>query len=410
MIRDAIRARMSQLAGEFAAARPFKYVVIDDFFEPAVAEALLAAFPAVEDPSQLLNEFGVPNPKKATTDVAGIGGIYKDMDGYIQGRDFIDFMEHVTGIPDLRYDPHYYGAGTHENFHGAGLDAHYDFNIHPITQQHRRLNAIVYLNKDWNPDWKGSICFHSDPWDLERDEVVEVQPAFNRCVIFETNEKSWHSVPIIEQPPELRNRSRKSFTIYMYTETRPLEESAPAHGTVYVQSPLSPRFAPGYTLNAADVAEIKGNIRRRHEYLRQMYKREYKFAEIIDDQKEHINALKARVRIPVVGWAAVTSVSEPAHLDNWMGPTLAADIKAARDVSKVRLIGWRPDHWGEGSISIQVGEARATARHTGRFELELDVNLLAGAEAPLRIEADARPAEGADRRELSLIIERIEFA
>ena len=67
----------------------------------------------------------------------------------------------------------YYGAGTHENFHGAGLDPHFDFNIHPKTAQHRRINAIVYLNKNWDPSWKGSICFHSDPYDLRGDQVTD---------------------------------------------------------------------------------------------------------------------------------------------------------------------------------------------------------------------------------------------
>lgn len=410
MIRDAILARRNELANAFANAKPFRYVVIDDFLDPAVAEAMLESFPAVEDPSKLVNEFGERNPKNFVTDVAGIGGVYRDIDNYIQQREFISFVETVTGIPDLRYDPHYYGAGTHENFHSAGLDAHYDFNIHPITHQHRRLNAILYLNKDWDPAWKGSICFHSDPWDLEKDEIVEVQPAFNRLVIFETNEKSWHSVPIIEQPPELRDRSRKSFTIYMYTDTRPAEEAAPAHGTVYVQAPLSSRFAEGYTLNAADVQEIKANIRRRHEYLRNMYKREYKFAAIIDEQKEQIKALTSRTRLPLTGWAMVAHVGEPLYEDGWMSAALTADVKATRDITRVKLTGWRPDHWGEAEVKFRVNGAYKLERCKGRFEMELALQLKAGERAPLSIEASARPAEGGDQRTLSMIVEQIEFS
>jgi hypothetical protein len=155
------------LSEVFSSALPFKHVVIDNFLEPNIAEALLEEFPAVADPSVLTNEFGGRNPKKAVTDVKGLGGAYAALDDFIQSPAFIHFMERLTGIPELRYDPHYFGAGTHENFHGAGLDAHYDFNVHPITHQHRRLNAIVYLNKDWEPQWNGSICFHSDPGTLK---------------------------------------------------------------------------------------------------------------------------------------------------------------------------------------------------------------------------------------------------
>lgn len=320
MIRRDVNARAGLWRGAFDQAKPFKHVVIDDFFELSVAEAMLREFPVVEDRSKLVNEWGQHNPKKAVTNIKELGGVFRDVDGYIQDREFINFMELTTGIPGLCYDPHYYGAGTHENFHGAGLDAHYDFNIHPITHQHRRLNAIIYLNKDWNPDWKGSICFHADPWDLENDEVKEIQPAFNRCVIFETTERSWHSVPIIEQPEAFRDRSRKSFTIYMYTDTRPAEETAPAHGTVYVQAPLPSWFAAGHTLSDADVEYVKANIRRRHEYLRQMYRREYQFAEIIDQQKAHVATLSKRPIAPVIGWAMVESVDTPGYHDGWIGP------------------------------------------------------------------------------------------
>lgn len=179
-----------------------------------------------------MNEFGDPNPKNAVDKVAQIGGVYPAVDTFIQGREFLQAMEQLTGIPDLKYDPWYFGAGTHENFNGAGLDPHYDFNIHPRTGGHRRLNAIVYLNKHWEPDWGGSINFHSDAWDLENGEITPVQPLFNRCVVFETTESSWHSVTAVRAPADDRMKSRKSFTMYLYTDTRPPAETAPSHGTV----------------------------------------------------------------------------------------------------------------------------------------------------------------------------------
>ena len=142
----------------------------------------------------------MPNPKSQISNVGSMGPIFQDLDKHIRTQSFLDLMSEITGIPDLKYDPWYYGAGTHENFHGAGLDPHFDFNIHPKTAQHRRINAIVYLNKNWDPSWKGSICFHSDPYDLRGDQVTEIETIFNRCVIFETTERSWHSVPPVDSP------------------------------------------------------------------------------------------------------------------------------------------------------------------------------------------------------------------
>ena len=63
-------------------------------------------------------------------------------------------------------------------------------------------------------------------------------PHFNRAVLFETNEHSWHGFRRIEIPGDAPTRSRKCLSIYLYTETRPDDEIAPPHGTFYVPPPL----------------------------------------------------------------------------------------------------------------------------------------------------------------------------
>ena len=292
LINPEVLDRVSELADEFRHAKPFRHVVIDNFLHHDVAEAMLDDFPSVSDPSTLLNEFGAPNPKSAISDVRSLARVFVEVDRYIQSDSFLKAMSEITGIPDLRYDPWYFGAGTHENFHGAGLDPHYDFNFHPKTRQHRRVNAIIYLNKDWDPAWKGDIAFHSNAWDLRNDTTKSVTPEFNRCVIFETTEKSWHSVRPVQLPEDKRHLSRKSFTIYLYSEDRPAEETAPDHGTVYVQTGLPDRIREGRTLTAEDMAEIEGNLQRRQEYLQAMYKREYEFSRTAASLREEVARLK----------------------------------------------------------------------------------------------------------------------
>lgn len=297
LLSDSVSEGLLAYRSEFMNAKPFKHVVIDNFLDPEFAETLLATFPAVQDPSKLVSEFGTPNPKSARSDVRQLAKPFVQMDDYIQSKEFLDTISAITGIEELCYDPWYYGAGTHENFHGAGLDAHYDFNIHPQTRYHRRLNAIIYLNKNWDPDWRGEISFHSDPWDLDGDVKKPVFPDFNRCVIFETTENSWHSVATVTLPEPSRHISRKSFTIYLYTKSRPQSEIAVEHGTIYVPPPLPSRIKEGRTLDATDMAEIDTNIHRRHQYLKILYDREYRFMRDIEELRTKLNHAQDNGRI-----------------------------------------------------------------------------------------------------------------
>jgi len=411
MIDPRILDQADALGRQFATAQPFRHVVIDGFLQPEAAAALQAQFPAEHNPEKLVNEFGVRNPKKAISEVRQIGGIYADIDAYIQTPEFITFMERVTGISGLKYDPYYYGAGTHENFHGAGLDPHYDFNIHPITHQHRRLNAIVYLNRDWDPAWKGSIALHSDPWDLENDQVTEIPPDFNRCVVFETTESSWHSVPIIDQPEASRHISRRSFTIYMYTDERQKAELAPAHGTVYVQTGLPRHLKAGMVLSAKDLQEVQANITRRHEFLKQMYRREYKFSELIDQLKARIAELERHSRLPVTGPGKLGLVHAAAQVDGWVGRRLSFDVTPAADLAGVRITGWRPPEQPPVSLTLRAGGMAVTRQVSGSLDVTLPCPAAPGALLTITLDLpEATRFEGtADLRELSLMLGSIDL-
>ncbi|HET9483350.1 MAG TPA: 2OG-Fe(II) oxygenase, partial [Xanthomonadales bacterium] len=237
VLNPSVAAARGAHADAFRSAAPFRHVVIEDFLDRELAGRLLAEFPTF-DARYALNEMGQVGGKAVREEVRALSEPYRTLDAYIQTPEFLRFGSDVTGIPDLLYDPDYVGGGTHENVHGQSLDQHVDFNYHPGTKWHRRLNLIVYLNPGWEEAWGGNLELHRDPWNAANDYVRRVQPLMNRCVIFETTESSWHGFTRIELPEERRTRSRKSFAIYLYTKERPREETAPAHATVYVPDTL----------------------------------------------------------------------------------------------------------------------------------------------------------------------------
>lgn len=269
LIDPAVAADPGQLCRQFRQADPFRHLVIDGFLAGSFAEQLLAEFPAFER-GNARNEDGALGGKSVVEQIRGLGPAFAALDDLVQGETFLDWLTQATGIPALLYDPHYFGGGTHDNRSGQELDPHIDFNRHPANGWHRRLNLIVYLNHDWQPEFGGALELHSDPR-ADDDRISLITPAFNRCVVFETTEWSWHGFSRITLPPAAADRSRKSIALYFYTRERPAEELADRHSTIYVDRPLPERFAPGYTLGAEDVQELKVLLKRRDMHNERLY-------------------------------------------------------------------------------------------------------------------------------------------
>ncbi len=261
--------RASALRARFRDARPFRHLVIDDFLARPFADALLAEFPAFERGNARAEDGSLGN-KSTVERIRELGSAYSTLDDLIQTRPFLDLVGQFTGIDDLLYDPWYFGGGTHENRHGQDLDAHVDFNRHPVEHWHRRLNLIVYLNHRWQDDWGGSLQLHSDPR-ADDNRITTITPLFNRAVIFETTEWSWHAFPPIQLPEDQRALSRRSIALYFYTGDRPAEELADTHSTIYVDRPLPDRFQPGHVLDTDDVQTLKVLLKRRDMHNQRLY-------------------------------------------------------------------------------------------------------------------------------------------
>jgi Rps23 Pro-64 3,4-dihydroxylase Tpa1-like proline 4-hydroxylase len=277
-----LRERVVAARERFLTAEPFPHVLIENFVSPSFLDRLMREFPAF-DREKAISEYGTVGGKAVHEKLPELGESYKELDRVLQSREFLDLISEITNIPDLLYDPEYVGGGTHENCHGQDLDAHVDFNHHPKTHLHQRLNLILFLNPEWREEWGGSLQVHSDPWESQGpDQVKSYLPLLNHCVLFETSEVSWHGFPRIDLPEDRRNVSRRSIAVYFYTKERPKKQAAPDHSTIYVQRPLPSKFAPDRTLTEQDYAELKIAITRRDEQIRFLYEREKEFSQVIE--------------------------------------------------------------------------------------------------------------------------------
>jgi hypothetical protein len=91
---------------------------------------------------------------------------------------------------------------------------HADFNHHKPMNLERRINVLIYLNKEWRGEYGGQL----ELWDNAMTRCAKaVVPLYNRCVIFSTTSESMHGNP---QPVNHPNRTpRRSIALYYYTAT-----------------------------------------------------------------------------------------------------------------------------------------------------------------------------------------------
>jgi hypothetical protein len=143
------------LAQRYRSASPFPHVVIDDFLDAGLLRSVLEQFPSSEHKVPFLRD--QERLKFQYTPAETGSPVVRNLLAELNGQAFLGFLEEMTGIQGLVSDPYYLGGGLHESRRGGYLGVHADFNIHVTLKLERRLNLIVYLNEDWEPDFGGDL-------------------------------------------------------------------------------------------------------------------------------------------------------------------------------------------------------------------------------------------------------------
>ncbi|NUW44934.1 2OG-Fe(II) oxygenase [Nonomuraea rhodomycinica] len=215
----------------FLKATPFRHVVIDDFLPAEVLEPVLAEFPEPRD-IEWQRFDNAREVKLALADTERMGPATRHLLAEFNGQVFIDFLERLTGIEHLVSDPHYDGGGLHQIRPGGFLKVHVDFNRHRRLDLDRRLNGLLYLNKDWEESYGG----HLQLWNKDMTACEHrILPVFNRFVLFATTDDANHGHPEPLTCPD--DRARRSMALYYYTNGRPEEEVLDEHDTKFKQRP-----------------------------------------------------------------------------------------------------------------------------------------------------------------------------
>jgi hypothetical protein len=211
-----------------AFVHPFKHWVIDNFLTDSSVAKLYCDFPEpTPDWYSYNNVFEV---KRSMDDISKLPESISAALSAFNMRPMVDYFERLTGIEGLISDPWLRGGGCHYIQRGGKLDVHADFNLHPHLKLDRRLNAILYLNWEYRPENQGQL----ELWNKDMTEcVVKVEPIYNRLVVFETTDTSYHGHP----EPWLGDIPRISLALYYYTNGRPEHEKSAPHSTLFKKRP-----------------------------------------------------------------------------------------------------------------------------------------------------------------------------
>lgn len=224
---------------EYSQAQPFPHTVIDNFLPPSLLNGVIDDF-------RNYNNWGWDNSnyskdhqiKKFFSPWNNDGDTALPINtklilNYFNSSDFISTLEKLTGIKGLISDPTLLGGGMHKIDSGGKLSIHADSRKHAVTGNYRRINLLLYLNKGWNKEWGGSLQL----WDKDMTTMVrDIQPLFNRVVIFNTGADTYHGHPHPLNTPN--GMSRISLALYYYTKENPDIEETSVTSAVWKDVPI----------------------------------------------------------------------------------------------------------------------------------------------------------------------------
>jgi len=210
---DALEARLPELTAQYAAGEPYPHITLEGLLRPEVLEQVYAEFDAV--PAETWTNYLHLNERKyGHTDPSTWGPTLRGVLDELSSDRFIAFLSAMTGIEGLQADRSLDGGGLHRSLPGGFLNVHADFTAHHTRAGwRRRVNLLLYLNREWQPEWGGAL----ELWSRDMRRCVStVEPIGNRALVFTTDVDSYHGHPEPLRFPE--GLARQSLALYYFTD------------------------------------------------------------------------------------------------------------------------------------------------------------------------------------------------
>lgn len=204
---------------DFKGNAPFDHCVIDNFFQDDVAQALSLDFPDYDSDDWYFYNNAIEHKKAQNSWEKFPLTTYKAF-SELQSERVTDLLAEALG-EKIYVDHGLNGGGWHMHGQGGNLNPHVDYSIHPKLHLERVLNIIVYLSSELKEEYGGHLGLwgHDTQKSAPGQLIKEVAPVFNRAILFNTTQNSWHGMSRKMSVPA--GVYRKSLAIYYLRDPAP---------------------------------------------------------------------------------------------------------------------------------------------------------------------------------------------
>lgn len=195
---------------------PYDHCIVDNFLTEETIQKIEQEFLDYSSGKWFIYQNLLEN-KKACNDWNIFGPATYSLFSYLNSQEFVEILSGLTNIK-LIPDPGLHGGGWHCHGVGGNLNPHLDYSIHPKTGLQRVINIILYVSKELRPLHGGYLGLweHNKLEDMPGKLMAQIEPRFNRAVIFNTTQNSWHGMSEPLTVPD--GIYRKSLAVYYLQE------------------------------------------------------------------------------------------------------------------------------------------------------------------------------------------------
>ena len=209
LIAERLQRDAASLRQSWSSARPFRYFVVDDLLPVEVARAIVDAYPS---PQSLQQRSSLRERKRIGVRVDQYAPIVGDALFCFHAPAIVQAVADITGLKELSADPSLYASGISVMGQGDFLNPHLDNSHDGDRRRYRVLNLLYYVAPDWSLGNGGNL----ELWDAAVRQATTVEAKFNRLVVMETHQLSWHSVNRVRV-----DRSRHCVSNYYFSPQSP---------------------------------------------------------------------------------------------------------------------------------------------------------------------------------------------